>query len=212
MAARYRDLFVKYLCGTCGYQEDTIRTNIYKYDGKEYDRVEVLFKGYVIQAFVLMSEERCRTLPKFPFYRTYSQWNYSGNNTPPACNVAVYNTVKREWEIHSSSDLRHERIDKEFLNYEAAVKRFNERFFFFGNKKLLKRVRFLSILGIILVTLYVAAYILSVNGIIGGVQIPMNSVISGLLILIVVLLLLPPLIPYLKIKYNGLSIEVNQDS
>ena len=212
MAKTYSDLFVKYLNETCDYPRSALRTNTYKYDGKEYDRVEVTHDGYVVQAFVLMSEDHCSRLPKFPFYRTYSQWNYSGNNTPPACNVAVFNKEEKTWEIHSSSDLRHERTDKDFLNYDAAVKRFKDRFFFCGNKKLMKRVRLLSIVGIIIVILYVVAYSLSINGALRGVQIPMNSVMSKLLILIVVLLLLPPLIPYLKIKYNGLSVEVNQDN
>lgn len=211
MNTKYVDLFVEYLQKDCGYRERNLRTNIYKYDGKEYGRVEVLSDGYVIQAFVLMSAEHCRSLDKFPFYRTYSQWNDCGRLTPPACNVVVYVSGKDDWEIHSSSDLRHEITDLEFLNFEKAKDRFQKRLYFIGNEKLTKAVRIMSIISLSSVALYVCAHILSLNGFFRDVTIPLNSEILSILILIVILILLPPLVPYIKIKWNGISLEVNQE-
>ncbi len=206
----YTELFVKHLHKKCKYPKEVIRINTYKYYGKEYGRVEVFSEGYVIQAFVLMSEDHCRSLDKFPFYRTYSQWNDYGRLTPPACNVAV-NKGGEEWEIHSSSDLRHEITDPYFLNYDKAVERFNKRLNFFGSKKLMGRVSILSYIALGVVLLYVAVYLLSINGHLSGFTIPMDSVFVGILILVVILILLPPLIPYLKIKYGDISMEVNPE-
>lgn len=206
----YQDLFVGYL-QRCGYPKESIRTNTYKYACKEYGRVEIVSDGYVIQAFVLMSEENCRSLDKFPFYRTYSQWNDKGKLTPPACNVAVNVSGKDAWEIHSASDLRHEITDPDFLNYGKAIERFQYRLHFIGNERLTKIVRIMSVISLLCVILYVSAHILSINGAIGVVTIPMNADILSILILIVLLILLPPLIPYLKLKWDGLSLEINQE-
>ena len=106
MDSSFREKFVDFLHNKCKYPLESIRINTYKYDEKEYGRVEVLSNGYIIQAFVLMSVEHCRSMDKFPFYRTYSQWNNNGYLTPPSCNVAVFRPELEKWEIHSSSDLR----------------------------------------------------------------------------------------------------------
>ena len=211
MNTKYVDLFVEFLKKDCGYRKSTIRTNTYKYDGTEYGRVEVFSDGYVIQAFVLMSPEHCRSLDKFPFYRTYSQWNDSGKRIAPACNVAVYIPEKDEWEIHGSSDLKHEIESSDFLNYDKATERFQKRLHFIGNEKLTKKVRLVSMTSIIIVALYICAHVLSINGLFSDVIIPLNSEILSILILVVILILLPPLIPYLKIKWNEASLEVNEE-
>ena len=99
-----------------------------------------------------------------------------------------------------------------FLNYDAAVKRFNKRLGYVGNKKLRRVFKRLSIAYIIIVGLYIAAYAMSINGLLGDVKIPLNSEVIALLILIMVLLLLPPLIPYVKsITIRGLDIDLIQD-
>lgn len=208
---KYQDMFAGYLQSIRQYPKESIRTNTYKYACKEYGRVEIVSDGYVIQAFVLMSQEHCRSLDKFPFYRTYAQWNDSGKLTPPACNVAVYVSEKNDWEIHSSSDLRHEITDPDFLNYKKAKERFHERLHFFGNERLTKTVRIMSSISLLCVVLYTVAHILAINGIIGDVMFPLNPEILSILIIIVLLILLPPLIPYLKIKWGNASLEVNQD-
>lgn len=213
MNTKYVDLFVEYLQKDCGYRESNIRTNTYKYDGNEYGRVEVLSDGYVIQAFVLMSAEHCRKLDKrFPFYRTYSQWNDYGFLTPPACNVAVFRTESNKWEIHSSSDLRLELTSPTFLNYDAAVERFNRRLAYVGNKKLKKVVSRLSFSFLAIVVIYAAAHVLSANGLFGDYYVPLNSDIVSIIVISMILLLLPPLIPYIKsVTIKGISLDLNQD-
>lgn len=212
MNTKYVDLFVEYLQNGCGYPKCAIRSNNYKYDGKEYERVEVLFGGYIIQAFVLMSAEHCQSLDKFPFYRTYNQWDDKGKLTPPACNVAVNVSGTKEWEIHSSSNLRYEITAPDFLDYSAAVSRFQKRLHFLGNERLMKMVSRLSKLSLSIVFLYITAHILSFNEFLCGVIIPLNAEVVSIIILLVILVLLPPLIPYIKFSYNGLGLEVNQDA
>ena len=119
----YKDSFLSYLQITCKYPLKSLRANTYKYDCQEYSRIEVLAGEYVIQAFVLMSESHCRDLDKFPFYRTYSQRNDYGYQTPPACYIAVYNHDSDEWEIHNSSDLRQEMTSPSLLDYKAASRK-----------------------------------------------------------------------------------------
>lgn len=213
MNTKYVDLFVEYLQKDCGYLDRNIRKNTYKYDGKEYGRVEVLSDGYVIQAFVLMSAEHCRNLDKrFPFYRTYSQWNDYGFLTPPACNVAVYRPELDKWEIHNSSDLKLELTSPTFLNYDAAVERFNRRLAFVGNKKLKRVVSRLSFSYLAIVAIYVTAHILSANGLLCDFDLPLNSAVISVFVISMILLLLPPLIPYIKsITIKGISLDLNQD-
>lgn len=214
MNTTYRDSFIKYLTEASKYPEGEIHHNTYKYNGKEYWRVEVFSGGRIIQAFVLMSKTHCRNLEKqkFPFYRTYAQWNEYGYQTLPACNVAVYNDSTNDWEIHSASDLKHEITSPTFLNYEEAVKRFNKRWDFSGNRKFQKRVQLLSIICLIIFVLYIAAFILSANGLLPGVEIPLNAAVVSVLAIVALLLLIPPLIPYLKsITVNGFGLELNQE-
>lgn len=214
MNTKYRDLFAEFLVNTCKYPIKEVHTNTYKYGGKEYGRVEVFSDGLIIQAFVLMSETHCRGMEKqkFPFYRTYAQWNNYGYLTPPACNVAVHNEVTDKWDIHSASDLKHEITSEKFLVYKEAVKRFRERWEYHGNKELHSRVICRSAISITIVALYAAAYILSVNGTLSGVEIPLNAAVVSVLVIVVLLLFIPPLIPYLKsITVNGFGLELNQD-
>ncbi|MCR5407504.1 MAG: hypothetical protein K6E61_00130 [Bacteroidales bacterium] len=210
---KYRDSFVKNLTEDCKYPIEEIHHNTYKYGGKEYWRIEVFSEGRIIQAFVLMSKTHCERLDKhkFPFYRTYAQWNDYGYLTPPACNVAVFNEETEKWEIHSASDLKHEITSPSFLNYKEAVKRFNKRWEFSGNRKFQKRFICLSIICILIVALYIAAYILSVNELLAGVEIPLNAAVVSVLVVVVLLLLIPPLIPYLKsITVKGFGLEFNE--
>lgn len=214
MNTKYRDSFVKNLTEGCNYPREETHHNTYKYNGKEYWRIEVFSEGRIIQAFVLMSKTHCEHLEKhkFPFYRTYAQWNDYGYLTPPACNVAVLNEDTNKWEIHSASDLKHEITSTNFLNYEEAVKRFNKRWEYHGNREFQRRVMFRSIICIIIVALYIAAYICSVNGLLAGVEIPLNAAVVSVFVVVVLLLLIPPLIPYLKsITVNGFGLELNQE-
>ncbi len=211
MNSYYKDTFLSYLHITRKYPSKNLRADTYKYNHQEYFRVEVLAGEYVIQAFVLMSESHCRDLDKFPFYRTYSQKNDYGYQTPPACYIAVFNHDSNEWEIHNSSDLRQEMISPALLDYKAASERFKNRLLYFGNKRLMKRVTVMSTVALVAIVLYFTAYILSINGWLSSAIIPFDVTVLSILVILAILLILPPIIPYIKVQYHGFSLEVNQD-
>lgn len=213
MDNNYREMFAEYLIGKCKYPAEAVRTNIYKYDGNEYGRVEVAMDGYVVQAFVLMREELCRKLDKFPFYRTYYQRNDFGYTTPPECYVVVNKGGADKWAIHSSADLRHERTALSLLNYDEAVKRFQKRIRFIGNEHLAKIIKRISVAFLIVVALYFVAHILSRNGLLFGIDIPLDITIISVFVVMMVLLLLPPLVPYIQsitLGVKGIGLEINQ--
>lgn len=193
----YVDLFVKHLLEECKYPAEDIIRNIYRYDGKSYGRVEVLDGGFIIQAFVLMDKGTFPTSGSFPFHRTYTQRNIYGYLMPPACNVASCDE-NGKWRIYSASNLRSEITRTGFLSYKEAVKRFEKRLEYFGHAELAKKIKCRAICSVIAILLYAAAHILSINGMFGETVIPLNSTILTAFVVIIVLLLLPPLIPYLR--------------
>ena len=186
MKAYYKDMFLAFLRTNCKYPTRSLRTDTYKYDSHEYYRVEVLSGDYVIQAFVLMSDDQCQNLDKFPFYRAYNQRNDYG---------FLIN------EITSST----------LMNYRAAVERYMNRLKFHGNNRIVKDVSFSSLCALAIIVLYYAAHILSINGVLRNTNIPFDGSVLSILTLIAILLILPPLIPYIKFQYHELSLEVNQD-
>ena len=211
MKAYYKDMFLAFLRTNCKYPTRSLRTDTYKYDSHEYYRVEVLSGDYVIQAFVLMSDDQCQNLDKFPFYRAYNQRNDYGFLIPPACYIAVNTSRPDDWSIHNSSDLRHEITSSTLMNYRAAVERYMNRLKFHGNKRIVKDVSFSSLCALAIIVLYYAAHILSINGVLRNTNIPFDGSVLSILTLIAILLILPPLIPYIKFQYHELSLEVNQD-
>ena len=212
---KYVDLFANYLQEKCKYPESAIIKTTYRYDGKEYDRVEVLDNELIIQAFVLMSEKHCSDLVKFPFYRTYSQRNTYGYLVLPACNVAVYDESNDIWHIYSANNLRVELSNPSFLNYEKAKERFEKRFNYLGNYELWKIIKRLSIALLCIVVLYAIAHIMSINGLLGGLIIPLDATAISFFVILVCLLLLPPLIPYIRsltVGSVGLELRDPKDS
>lgn len=193
----YVDNFIQFLVENHNYNKSTIVKSTYRYDGRKYGRVEVMHNGMCIQAFVLMSEKHLRSLETFPFYRTYYQHSEYGYIITPACNVAV-NHQSRGWVIHSANNLRAEINSPDFLNYDKAIERFGNRFSYLGNAKLSKIIKRLSIGLMTVVVIYFIAHVLSLNGFLGGIEVPLNEVVCTFFITIGLLLLLPPVIPYIK--------------
>ena len=136
-------------------------------------------------------------LTKFPFYRTYSQRSQYGYLVPPACNVAVYGSDDM-WHIHNAANLRVELKSPGFLNYDKAADRFEKRYKYLGNKCLYKAVQWISIVLLFVILLYFVAHILSTNGQLGEVIIPLDAAVISLFVIIVCLLLLPVLLPYIR--------------
>lgn len=208
MSKQFTTLFTEYLINKCKYPSESIRTNLYKYDCKEYERVEIINDGAIIQAFVLMSPTHVEQIDKFPFYRTYYQRNEYGTIVTPACNVAVYNEKSGTWDIHSPKDLKHELTSPDLLNYDKAVNRFRKRFNQIGNEKLASILKRLSISAAIIIGLYFIAYFLYLNELLFGIIIPMNSYVISITIILLILVFVPPLIPYIKsIGYKDYGVE-----
>lgn len=208
MNKKFSTLFTEYLVNTCKYPSESIRTNIYKYDCNVYERVEIINDGAIIQAFVLMSPTHVEQIDKFPFYRTYYQRNEYGTIVTPACNVAVYIKESDTWIIHSPKDLKHELTSPDLLNYDKAVDRFRKRFNQIGNEKLAHILIRTSIGAIIIIALYFIAYVLSENELLFGFVIPMNSYVVSIITILLILVIVPPLIPYIKsIGYKDYGVE-----
>lgn len=194
----YINFFTKYLLSK-GYPAETIFKNKYRYDGRDFGRIEVSDgDGSIIQAFVFMSKENFPPSGKFPFYRTYSQRNIYGYLMPPACNVVTLDEKENKWHIHNAANLRAEITRASFLNYEEARKRFERRLDYFGNAELAKTIRCRAGASIVVLLLYMVAHILSVNGLLGHFSLPFDVTIMTAFIVVMALLLLPPLIPYIR--------------
>lgn len=185
----------------CNYPKENVRLNTYKYAEKTYDRVEAMSDGAVIQAFIIMKEQDVRDCDKFPFYRTYYQRNTFGYNVPPACNIAAYDEKKGKWSILSANDCKKELTSPNFLNYDKAVERFRKRFSYCGNEELAKSIKRLSFSFLSFILLYCITYLLSLNDLFFGVIVPMGETTIWIFVLILVLLWVPPLIPYIKSVY-----------
>ena len=195
---KYADKFAEYLRETCRYPESAIGKNTYRCGGKDYDRVEVMDGELIIQAFVLMSGQHCENLDKFPFHRTYYQRTVYGFIVNPACNVAVYDEEHNKWHIHGTNNLRQELTSPTLLDYNKAKERFAKRFSYLGNDELRKTIKRLSIGLLCVVILYAIAHIMSINGFLGGLIIPLDATAISIFIILVCLLLIPPLIPYIR--------------
>ena len=181
----------------------------YTYGGKEYERVEVFNGDVIIQAFVLMSEDQLKAQDKFPFYRTYTQKNMYGYLVPPACNVGVFRKKDEHWHIFSANDLRKELKRPVFLNYNEATKRFEERFNYLGNYELGRAIKGLSIGLLCVIILYLIAHILSVNGLLGFFVLPLDSTVVSIFVMLMCLLLIPPVIPYIRsLNIGNVGIEL----
>ena len=210
---KYVDLFVEYLQKKCRYPGSAIIKTTYRYDGKEYDRVEILEDELIIQAFLLMSEDHCLQLDKFPFYRTYSQRNTYGYLVTPACNVAVYDEKNDKWHFYSPSNLRVELTGASLLNYDKAKERFEHRFNYLGNEKIWTTIKRLSLVLLCIIVLYVVAHILSVNGYLGAFTIPLDATVVSIFVILVCLLIIPQLIPYIRsLNVGNVGIEIKDPS
>lgn len=210
---KYVDLFVEYLQKKCGYPESAIIKTIYRYDEKDYGRVEILEDELIIQAFVLLSEDHCRQLDKFPFYRTYSQRNTYGYLVSPACNVAVYDEKNGKWHFYSPSNLRAELTSASLLNYDNAKERFEKRFNYLGNEKIWKTIKMLSMVLLCIIVLYVVAHVLSVNGCLGAFTLPLDATVVSIFVILMCLLLIPQLIPYIRsLNIGNVGIEMKEQN
>ena len=179
----------------------------YRYHDEEYTRVEVLNKRkYVIQAFVIMSEEQQERKDSYKFYRSYRQKNPFGVDVNPACAIAVPDPDNEEWSFYSAADMT-EYVRDTFVNYKLACKRFDKRF---GRKMLTGiRIALYSLLG--LAVLYTVLYGLSINGKLGDVIVPIDGAVVSWFVVLSALVILPIIFPYIKgLKLPGFGFELRE--
>lgn len=193
------------------YPKVVLRSRPYRYAGKSFPRIEVMDnkKKYTIQAFVIMSPEefdKC-TFDKYPFYRSYHQKSPFEVEVNPSCSVAVRETDG--WHICDAHDFAVERPDS-FLNYQAALVRFNRRL----GRRLLFTLKTAFVAAFVALAAYSALYALSVNGLLKNVVIPFDSAVILCLGVLITLAVLPLLLPYVdSLNLPGVSFKLrNKES
>ena len=192
------------------YPKSVLRSRPYKYEGKSFPRIEVLDKKkkYTIQAFVIMPpEELDKRTPKYPFYRSYHQKSPFDVEVNPSCSIAVSETSG--WHIYDARDFAVERPNS-FLNYQAALARFNRRL----GKRLLITLKVAFVTAFLALATYLTLYVLSVNGHLNNVAIPFNSAVILCLGVLITLAVLPLLLPYVdSLNLPGISLKLrNKES
>ncbi len=209
------NLFKKYLIDTKKYPVEVVSYNTYTYGDDMYPRVEVKDNnGILIQSFVIMTEVQHSGTPKFPFYRSYNQKNKYGNVVNPACFIAVNKDAGQvNWIIYDASDTRLLRNIPTLLDYDQALTRFYKRWESPGNEALYKTLRILSYICMSMMVVYLAAYILSINDRLFGIIVPLDANVLSLMAGVVILLLLPPIMPYIKsLTYKDARIDFGKAS
>lgn len=204
--------FIQFLKGKKNYPIESLSIGKYTYGDQGYPRVEVRNdnKDIIIQSFVIMTKEQHKNNPKFPFYRTYNQKNKYDNVVNPACFIAVdkSNDENDDWEIWNAKDTKIPLYSPTLLDYQEALKRFYKRWERPGNEELYKTLRILTyvLLGALLA--YLTAHLLSINDKLFGIAIPLDSTTLTILAGIAVLLILPPIMPYIKsLSFKDTKVE-----
>lgn len=206
--------FAEYLKSK-GYDSDSIRPKQYRYGNNTFERIEITDNDRIIQAFVVMKEDQYNKTSKFPFYRVYNQRNKYGESVNPACFIAVHNENGDggKWTIWDAKNTRLPRGSSTLLDYNKAVERFNKRWESPGNENLYKKLKVYTFIGLGFILLYFLAHILSINGFLWGFQIPLNTVVAYVLAAIAFLLILIPIMPYIRsltFKFKDTSVEIHQ--
>lgn len=205
--------FIEYL-KSMGYDSDSIRSKPYRYGDNTFERIEIINNGRIIQAFVVMDEDRYGKTPRFPFYRVYNQRNEYDESVNPACFIAVHKEKAEEgWTIWGANDTRVPMKSSSLLDYDQAVERFNRRWDSIGNMELYKTIKNFAYICCGAIILYFVAHVLSINDFLFGVVIPLDMTVAYVLASVAFLLILPPIMPYIKsltFKFKDTSVEIHQ--
>ena len=198
-----------------GYDSDCIRSKPYRYGDNTFERIEIINNCRIIQAFVVMDEDRYGKTPKFPFYRIYNQSNKYEETVNPACFISVHNKKDGEgkWTIWDTKNTRLPRDSSAILDYDQAVERFNKRWDSIGNMELYKTIKNFAYICCGAIILYFVAHVLSINDFLFGVVIPWDMTVAYVLASVAFLLILPPIMPYIKsltFKFKDTSVEIHQ--
>lgn len=186
-----------------GYPQRSIRVTTIELYGENQHIVEVVSENYVIQAFILASNEYRNGHHRIPFYKTYTQTTASGLRIYPACSVAVYKENK--WHFYNASETIEPMLE-DFVCYKKATERFNKRLdlekYPMGLRTLRKRI----ICIVLALLLYLCCHIVMKD------IIPLDSNVVVILVASALFFILPGLLMVLdKVSFNGIELQINRD-
>lgn len=186
-----------------GYPQGVVRVSILELYGEEQHVVEVVDNGYVIQAFILASNEYRHKHARIPFYKTYTQTTASGLKIYPACAVAMYKNS--QWYFYNASETI-EPMSEDFVNYKKAVDRFNNRLDVEQNPIEMRPFKIKSSIVVTSLLLYLSGHVIWKD------TIPLDANIVIILLASALFLLLPSLLKLLdKVSLNGIELQINKD-
>ena len=201
----YSSEFINYLVKK-GYEKPLLKTQKIKSRGDMYDGVivgEKDRKTTVIQAFALMSDKDRRKHRLYPFYRT-QPWGEANTSVYPSCSIAT-REINGEWSIYNAHDSSQKR-DSDYLNYGLALERFHRRMKAEPIRSMGSSFKYISwSLATFLGVYYILTKIFP-----GQLPVIDGSTVT-LFAVIIVLILLPILIPFIKgISVFGIEVFFNK--
>jgi len=186
-----------------GYDKDSISERLLELYNNEYHLIEIKEGDYIIQSFVLMSNNRRNSISRFPVYKTYLQETPKGFLIYPACAIACQDSDG--WHFFNASETC-QPMKNDFVNYNKAKERFAERLTLESKKSSMAKLTMHSRIAGCLLTVFLAAYF-----IINKVFIVDSSIIC-LIITSVILFILPDLLKVIqKFAYRDIEIYINKD-
>lgn len=196
----YIEKLCKYLICN-GYDAIAISERNTSLYGLELSLLEIKSGKYVIQTFVLMSNELRNSRSRFPIYKTYIQETPKGNLIYPSCCIACFEND--DWHFYNASETC-EPVRSCFVNYVKAKERFNTRLDI-ENKltKMGKLSKHSRLAALFFILILVAEFIISREFL-------LNRNVVILLIASTVLFLLPDIINIIhKVSYKDVELTIN---
>ena len=191
--------FCEYLAKTGKYHKNQLIPFTVKSRGITCDGIKVLDKpgedGRVIQAFALMPDTMRRLHHVYPFYRTTS-WGENNGSLYPSCSIATRDD-KGNWKTFDARETSFLREESSYIDFEKAKLRYEKRLNAAPVTELRKKTRTASWVSAGILVMYFI-----VDLIFPSLNLPLGSDVVTLFILVVVLVLLPILIPFIR----GISI------
>lgn len=194
MKINYIEDFCTYLVNVGKYPKNQLVHFTIKSRGITCDGIKVIDKpknGRVIQAFALMSDIVRNMHHVYPFYRT-TKWGENNGSLYPSCSIATLDG-RGDWKIYDANETKYQRDENSYIDFEKAKLRYEKRINAAPVIELRKKTRAASwsMAGILALYFCLGRAIPSIN-------LPLGGDIVSLFVLIVVLVLLPILIPFIK--------------
>lgn len=191
----------KYLISK-GYVNSCISERMVNLYGVVRSLVEVHSGTYVMQVFMLMSDDIRNMNSRYPIYKTYTQKTPKGNLIYPACCIACFNG--QIWSFYNASETC-ESMSDDFVNYNKAVERFDRRLNLENLPTRIDKLRLRTSLCGLALIFYLTAYMFISRTIILNWESIVTMASAVLLFIIPDLLLVIN-----KISINGIEVEINK--